>query len=91
MLWMWKQAVLPQPWPKIAAGLPALHPGCCYRWSWAFGEHLHSLTGGCLGKTGCGPGQKIKSQGFAKDWLDIKEINFLPALCACHFLRYLQV
>lgn len=27
------------------------------------GEHLHSLTGGCLGKTGCGPGQKIKSGG----------------------------
>lgn len=63
MLWTWKKAVLPQPWAKIVAGLPALHPGFCYRWSWIFGEHLHSLSGGYLGKTGCGTGQKIKSEG----------------------------
>lgn len=62
VLWMCKQVVVPQPWPKIVASLLALHP-CCYRCSWTFGEHLHSLTGGCVGKTGCGLGQKIKSGG----------------------------
>lgn len=63
LLWMCKHADIPQPWPKIVASLPALHSCCCYRCSWTFGEHLHSLIDGCLGKTGCGLGLKIKSGG----------------------------
>lgn len=91
MLWMCKQAVLPQRWSKIVASLPVLHPGGCYRWraGCLVNTSTHWLVD-VLVKLDVDQDRRL-SQGGVKYWLDIRDINFPPALGACHLLRYLQV
>lgn len=73
MLWWCKKAVLPQSWHKIVAGMPALHPDCCYRWRWVCIYWLVDV----VVKLDVDQDRRL-SQRVAKDSFDIRKINFLP-------------